>query len=274
MNPIGKILTLLILLMSIFFFAAALMVGAAHRNWKEEATKYEGEAQTFLRQLNDAKNSTGIQKQVIEREKVSRAQQIAVLASQVKQLENQLEERNDLLREEIETSQSRLDRMREAVAKVSQLDTELNTVKQRNKDLVDNIASQFEQVQNLTQENFDQQNQISSLTEMVSDLTANVAKKSKVMRALGADDDFMTRDIVPRVSGNVVGTQARGDYFVISLGSDDGLRVGHEFDIYRGDRYIGRAQVTRVEADLATLKIQRGFMKDVVREGDRVTSEF
>lgn len=272
MNPIGKILTLLIFLMSCFFFAAALMVGAAHTNWKEKAAEYEGQAQTAQRQLNDAKNSTGIQKQVIEREKVSRAQQIAVLASQVKQLENQLEERNDLLRKEIETSQSRLDRMREAVAKVTQLDTELTSVKQRNKDLVDNIASQFEQVQNLTQETFDQQNQISSLTEMVTDLNANLAKKTKVMSAIGVDDNFMTRDIVPRVNGNVVGT--KGDYLVVSLGSDDGIRVSHEMDIYRGDRYIGRAQVTRIESDFSTLKIQRGFMKDVVREGDRVTSEF
>ncbi len=272
MNPIGKILTLLIFLMSCFFLAVSLMVGASHRNWKGEAVANEAKAQAAQRQLNDAKNSTGIQKQIIEREKVARAQQIAVLNSQVKQLENQLEERNELLREEIETSQSRLDRMREAVAKVTQLDTQLNSEKQRNKDLVDNIASQFEQVQKLTQETFDQQNQIASLTQMTSDLRADLSKRQKVMASLGVDENFLTRDIVPRVQGRVVGI--KGNYFVVDLGSDDGIRLRHEMDIYRGDRYIGRGQATRIEADFTTFKTQRGLMKDIVREGDSVTSEF
>ena len=105
MNLTGKILTLLILLMSAFFFAVALMVSAAHVNWKTKAQTQEQAASGFQRQLNEAKNSTTAQKQIIEREKVARAQQIAVLASQVKQLEDQLQERNGLLREESKPAQ-------------------------------------------------------------------------------------------------------------------------------------------------------------------------
>ena len=38
MNVAGKILTVLIMLISVCFLVIAVMVGAAHRNWKEVAS--------------------------------------------------------------------------------------------------------------------------------------------------------------------------------------------------------------------------------------------
>ena len=81
-NLIGNALTVLILLMSCFFFAAALMVGAAQRNWKAEVAQLTTRAEAAERQVNDAKNGAKDQLMAIQREKVSRAQQIANLFSQ------------------------------------------------------------------------------------------------------------------------------------------------------------------------------------------------
>jgi len=83
MNLLGKILTLLILVMSIFFLAIALMTSAAHRNWKVAASDLQEEYKAIQQQLTTAKTSTLEKEQFIQAEKVARAQQLAQLESQL-----------------------------------------------------------------------------------------------------------------------------------------------------------------------------------------------
>lgn len=270
-NLIGNALTVLILLMSCFFFAAALMVGAAQRNWKAEVADVTARLQAAERQVNEAKSSTKEQLMTIEREKVARAQQIANLFSQTRQINEQLEERNKVLKGEIESNQSRLARLREAEARLAQQDKELATIKARNTDLKNNLSEQYLKVQNLTQETFEQKTKIDALDLSVADMMRDLAVKQKIFDSLGLDNDYQVKDIEPKVTSLVA--MVEGDNFAIRLGSDDGIRVDHEFDIFRSNRFIGRALVTKVKNDLAVLKPIKGFLQSPIQEGDYVTSE-
>jgi DNA repair exonuclease SbcCD ATPase subunit len=272
MNLIGKILTLLILLMSIFFFATALILGAAQRNWKAEAAAMEARAAIAERQVNEAKSSTKEQLMIIEREKVARAAQIAVLNSQLAAAREQLDERTRLLREETKQSQERIVLLRESEARLAQQDDELKALRARNNELAVNIADQVATVKNLTLETFEQTTQIETLQKTIADLNSSLAKKTKVMNGLGVDDDYQIRDIVPKITAVVNEISDNGDFIAIKVGSDDGLRLGHVLDIYRNDRYIGRAEVTKVRPDISVLKALAGFMQSNVQEGDYVTS--
>jgi hypothetical protein len=40
-----------------------------------------------------------------------------------------------------------------------------------------------------------------------------------------------------------------GDRIVLSLGHQDGVRVGHEFSLSRGNRFVGFASATEVSAE-------------------------
>ena len=272
-NLIGKALILLILLMSVFFFAAALMVGAAQRNWKAEVVALQSRAEAAERQVNDAKASTTDQQKTIEREKVARAQQLANLFSQNRQISQQLDERNKVLKAEIESNQERLARLREAEARLAQQDTELAAVKQLNTELKNSLRDQFSKVKDLTQESFDQQTKLDILNMTVGDLNASLAKKTRVMNALGVDDGFETSGIVPNLTAVIAEIGESRTTFAIKLGTDDGIRVGHDFDIYRANRYIGRGQVTLVRQDVAVLKVIEGLTQSPIQEGDYVTSE-
>lgn len=272
MNLIGKILTLLILLMSAFFFAAAIMVGAAQRNWKAEATAMEARAAIAERQVNEAKSSTKEQQLIIEREKVARAAQIAVLNTQLAAARDQLDERTRLLREETEQSQERLVLIRESEARLAQQDQELAALRTRNNELAVNIADQVSAVKNLTLKNFEQTTQIETLQKTLGDLNSSLAKKDRVLKNNGLTENDLTKDIVPKLTAVVNQISDDGDLIAIKLGSDDGLRLGHVMDIYRNDRFIGRAEVTQVRPDVTVLKALAGFMQSTIREGDYVTS--
>ena len=272
-NLIGNTLTVLILLMSCFFFAAALMLGAAQRNWKAEVTALTSRAEAAERQVNDAKSTSGEQKKAIEREKVARAQQIATLFSQRRVLTEQLADRQKILKVEIESNQSRLAQLDEAQRRLDQQDKELADVKARNKDLKADISEQFSKVQLLTQETFEQQTKIDSLEQTVGDLNSSLALRTKVMNAKGIDVYANVSHIVPKMTGVIVEIGSSRKTFTIKLGSDDGVRVGHEFDVYRNNRFIARAAVSKVREDICVLKLVEGLTQSPIQKGDYVTSE-
>ena len=273
MNLTGKILTLLILLMSIFFFAVALMVSAAHVNWKEEAATAKTRAAQVQRSLNETKSATIAQKDFIAREKVARAKQIAALTSRVQEISSELADNKEALRESTQTGQARLVTMQEAVARQKQLDKELESALQRNAELVEKLGVINNSLKNKTKDNFDQKNTIETLLVQSGDLSERLALLQRVLDNNGLDENSLTSHIVPKLSAVVIGVGNDGNYFEIAAGSDDGVREGHEFDVRRGSDYIGRGIVTGVRNDKATMKVLRGWMRDTIRRDDFVTSK-
>ena len=70
MTLVGKIFTMLILIMSIIFMAFAMMVFATHRNWKDTATKTKVALDAANTSLKDVKDA-------LEREKTDLAREQA-----------------------------------------------------------------------------------------------------------------------------------------------------------------------------------------------------
>ena len=79
-------------------------------------------------------------------------------------------------------------------------------------------------------------------------------------------------DIPPRVDGVVTAVSDR-DLLEISIGSDDGLRVGHTLEVYRNNSYLGRVVVRRTEPDRAVVEILPEYRKGTIRKGDRVATK-
>ena len=273
MNLMGKIFTLLIFFMSICFLVIALMVGATHRNWKAIATEKNSEALLYKSSLEEAKSSTLDKEKLLASERASRAMQLAQLESQLKVLADLRDSKESELRVVEEQSQKNLDLLENAQKRIADQDVEVADLRANNKKLVDDIATQFSLVRNLTNQSFEIKNQIELLKKKEMDLAANLAKSKKVLDRNGLTANSLTDHIVPKLDGLVVKTSSDGS-FAISLGTDDGLRVGHELDVYRKDRFVGKGTVIKTETDLAAVRINPDFNLDTVREGDHVTSKF
>jgi uncharacterized phage infection (PIP) family protein YhgE len=276
MNLMGKIFTLLIFFMSVCFLVVAIMVGASHRNWKAAATENNQKAKQAESIAREAKNKSGEKEKLLAAERVARALQLAQLESQLKMALDNFNQKEKQLRDELVVSQERLRRLEEAEARLAQQDAEVASLKDANAKLATDIAQQFSLVRSLTNEGFELKNKISDLETMNQDLSANLAQKQKVMDANGLRDTSLTDHIVPKLDGIVtkIGGRESRDLIAIGLGTDDGLRKGHEMDVYRGDRYIGKVTVVRADFNNAVAQINKELMQDKVREGDHVTSRF
>lgn len=273
MNLMGKIFTLLIFFMSICFLVISVMVGASHRNWKETAQRMKDQAAQATNRLQDAKTNTTEKEKLLAAERLSRALQLAHLESQLKVANENFIAKETQLRKVTEISQAQLAELEQAQARITQQDTEVADLKQNNTKLVDDIAQQFSLVRNLTNESFELKNKITQLEEKKNDIVSKLAKTKRVLDRNGLTEDSLTDHIIPKLDGLVVKVE-EGGLFAISLGHDDGLRIGHELDIYRQDKFVGKGTIIKTESDLSALRVNRDFMLDKVREGDHVTSKF
>ncbi len=274
MNLMGKIFTLLIFFMSICFLVIAVMVGASHSNWKLKATINKAEAEKFRIAADSAKTKAGEMDKRLAAERAARAMQLAQLESQLKIALDQYYQKESQLKAELVISQERLRRMEQAEARLAQQDQEVSDLKSANAQLAADIADKFSLVRSLTNQRYELENQLDALQGLNKDLSADIAVRAKVMTHIGADKNMLTKDIVPKLDGIVTKTDDAAQLVAIGLGTDDGLRIGHQMDVYRGDKYIGKITVTKTDYNVSVARIIKDFMQDIVREGDHVTSRF
>lgn len=83
-------------------------------------------------------------------------------------------------------------------------------------------------------------------------------------------------DLIDSIPSKVEGvvTKTHEDMVAISLGTDDGVRKGHEISIYRGTKYIGYGVVTRAEHNQSAVKMRSPVDIRPIREGDYATTKF
>ncbi len=272
MNLAGKILTFLILFLSIAFLVLAVMVGATHQEWKKIALDNKEQLAQASNILDTYKGKSEEIKKKLNSERVARRLQLAQLESQLNAAEKAFDEKEALLREEIVTSQRAQDNLNKAEQRLKEQDIAVAELREKNKSLIDDISTQRQSVVNLTNQVYKLAGDLEQIEITRMDLAEQLALREKVMAAVGVSATQLTDHIEPEVDGVVLRTQNK--FIAISLGGDDGVRAGHKFDIYRGDRFIGKAEITTAEDNIAIAKLIPEFLQAPVAEGDHVTTKF
>lgn len=275
MNLMGKILTGFILLMSIVFLVLAVMVGASHRNWKEVAAENKTQAEFYMKLLNSAKEESSQKLRSLELEKVVRQQQLQQLFAQLEIEKNNRDVALKSLSDEKVINAELSTALNRSESRLANQDTEVENLKQSNKRLVDEIALKRTEVVALTNEINQTMAKLQVLESRAQDMSSQLANAQKVLKTVGKTIDSPTYDIPEKVEGVVVQVEKTADaeLLVISLGTDDGIRTGHTMDIYRGNRFIGKAVVSRSDANQSLLKVTPEYRQTAVREGDHVTTK-
>lgn len=105
--------------------------------------------------------------------------------------------------------------------------------------------------------------EIRELRRTVADLQRAVAD----LRGPGDDD------LPALVQGLVTALDDEKKLVEISIGSDDGLRVGQRLFVHDGQKYLGRIEIVRVTPDAAVCRIVQHAQGADLAKGHRVTSQ-
>lgn len=281
MTFIGKIFTMLIFIMSIVFMALSLMVFATHKNWKLVATNatpgpgqqlgLKQQVEQRQQEVKRLRDEIGRLEELFAAERAARAYVVASLSTKARQLDEQLTQRIAELQklqgdhtEQITTLQTLENNNKALIEEVGVLRDGIK-VAQQDRD------TQFNEVVRLTDELQITSSKLQGSMERQSQLATQVAAQKLVMDAHGLTPFSLVRQIAPKVDGVVLAVTKK-DLIEISLGSDDGLKTGHQMEVFRGATYLGRVIIVETEGNRAVARVIPEYSKGLIRKDDRVTT--
>jgi len=276
MSLIGKILVILIFVMSIVFMAFSVSVYTTHRNWKEAVTGTGGlqERLQGARNTNSqlTKEVAGTQKS-LALEKAARREAVAVLENRNQTYQKELITKEDQFaklqadhREAIQTVENAEANMKRLKEEVDKLREEIR-VSQRDRD------SQFAKVQKLTDQLQQGKGELRRLTARSEELTVRIGRLKLVADVHGLDPNAPVDGSSPNVDGIVTAIRDK-NLIEVSIGRDDGLKKGHTLEVYRrSGSYLGRVVVIEANPDRAVARIVPEFRQGLIRKGDRVATK-
>jgi hypothetical protein len=273
MNLIGKIFTVLIFVMSIMFMTFSLMVFATHRNWRTAAGTLQTQLTAAQQAKKDADELLAKQSSQLDQERAARTHALAALQVRATKAE-----------QDLGTVQAKFDELAAQhttvaqTAKVAQ--DRLAALEADNQKLRDSLRTaqldshqRFVEVVALTEQLNQAESTKQILDERNREALNQISQMKMVLDRNGLRADALVSHIPPKVEGVVLEANGR-DLIEISIGADDGLKVGHSLDVYRGNTYLGRIKILRTDPDRAVGQTIKELQKGQIRKGDRVTSKF
>lgn len=271
MNLLGKSLIVLIFVMSIFFMAVSVMVFATHENWKAKKTAVDTELQDVKNDNSRLQTEREELEKLLALERASRTQAIAALESEYQQKTQALAETTQLLQKTEDDKRALTATVAATTELVSGLQQEVEKQRAANIGLLEDHRSKFADVMTKTDENNQLQAMLERLQQQTRQLRDQLGIAEQVLSYNGLQPTAPVTGIAPRAEGRV--EEVRGDRVLVSLGSDDGIRVGHQMDVSRGELYLGRIRIVKTDEDKSVGEIQDGFRRGAIQRDDRVRTQ-
>jgi hypothetical protein len=273
MTLVGKIFTMLILVMSIVFMAFSMMVFATHKNWKVAAGKLQTDLTAANTALKDAKDALEREKMELAREQAARKAALAALQVRATRAEDTAAATTKQLADASAALSKASATAEEAQRRLAALESENKTIRDDLRTAQQKTDQMFLTVVDLT----DKLNQAESLRQSLDEVNRQATQQMSQMKMVldrnGLTADSLVSHIPPKVDGVVVDVSDR-DLVEISIGADDGLKIGHSLDVYRGTQYLGRIVVKKTNPDRAVGQVMKELQRGQIKRGDRVTTKF
>jgi hypothetical protein len=281
MTILGKFFTTLVFVMSIIFMAFSVMVFVTHRNWRDYATNPNNPSTPGLKeQLEQRRNEVKNLQQKLQEventraaEQAARRQVLAALQTKLARVEKDLQAKERELTEIIANHAQAATALASSEARMTTLtaDVEMN----RN-ELTQTRLDRDKQFLNVVAQN-DAINQAigmrTRLEERSKQLSGQVTQLTHILKVHGVAMKYPPDDKPPTIEGKIKAIGA-SDLVEITIGHDDGLKQGHQLDIYRGSKYVGRLVIRKTQPDSAVGQLIKDQMRDQAREGDNVSTKF
>jgi|GEM_PF-3955731 len=270
MNTLGKLMILLVFIMSIFFMTFAFMVFMTQASWMSKAKAETAKVNT-LRTSNGQLETANKQLQLdLSAANAARTNAIATLEEDLTKAQRDYTKARGDLRvlqseQQLQSSQvtGSLATLQAERTKVDALRTALTTTQ-----------GDYDKVFG---ENIDLRDQVIELEaalDRVNDREAalldKVAKQSAILQAFDLKENQNISGVAPPREGLVRKVGPNNKSVVISLGEDDGIDRGNEVYVHRRDKLVGKLKITSVYPDRAVGRVIEGYQIRAIRSGDNV----
>ncbi|MBA4106713.1 MAG: hypothetical protein C0485_13230 [Pirellula sp.] len=272
MNLLGKIFTVLILITSIVLMVVAMFVYSTHRNWQTAYNTLNAKFQAAQTANANAETQYLAQITQLKSEQSAAVQDVAKLETE----RNVIVSQNQAIQKEVDQLRQE---QAQSVALVKATEENINRLTVEVTGLRDSIRvaqqerdEQFHTTLKATSELHSVGGQLQQLEERSAQVVAQLADVTAKATEGGVD---LQGEFVPRVRGKVSKSRRStdGQLIEITIGADDGVRPGQMVEIFRGERYLGRAKILSADPDRAVGQIIREFQQGQIQENDDVATK-
>jgi chromosome segregation ATPase len=272
MKSLGNYFIVAILIASLLLMLASMLVYSSHTNWRDAYQKLEQRRQDELAANEDLKSKYLNQISILESEKEAQEQEVRKLESERVSLVNEngtIQKENDQLRQERR-------RVEALVASTEENNNRLmDEVTALRASLRENQQARDEAFATTLQATSDLHVASGSLQQQKERNDQLLSQLSTATSALLENGIDPRAKVVPRVRGLISATRrsAGAQLIEITIGADDGVKPGHTIEVFRGDRYLGRAEILKADPDRAVGRVIREYQQGQIQEGDDVATK-
>ncbi len=282
MTYVGKILVIVIMVFAILFLAFSVVVFTTEMNWKSRVDSLTTEVQKLKTEKNRLQGEVTTQISNVQgaKDELKKAQADADAAFKT------ISEQNTRRGAEVTDGRRKIEIALEQVAKAQAeaeariaeakiLDENLRKVQLQSNEFKLQATELNQKILLLQKDLEVAQNNNKNLRERVT------LQRAALLKANLSDDIDVLKGNVeapPQVEGEVVEVSSNNQVIEISLGSNDGLRVGQEFFLYSvrpTPEYLGKVRITQTDVQQSVARVIGGktIHGKKIQRGDHVTSK-
>ncbi len=279
MSTVAKILIVVNLILAGAFLASASNFLGQQENWKYRfdvaETKHKADLKEKDQQIQDLKDQLNAldrqwrelsaQSQRITTQNQALSMQNDVLSQKHKEASQQLTSATLALKQAQETIKSQRDLVANLQAERNTNLDAVRTAQAAKEAAVRQLNEKVVQMDSLLAQKQDLESQVESLKQRVNSLELS-RENAVAMLPEGADVPMEQ----PAQTGRVLAVD--NNLAVISLGSEDGVKIGFHYTVSRGGKYVGQIEITQVEAKMSSGRAVQTMQAQPVQIGDRVTN--
>ncbi len=156
---------------------------------------------------------------------------------------------------------------------IAQLTTQLD---EASKTKTDAVSAKDQAEQKL----LDTQSRLTNAEKNLVDLEKTYIQKVKELEEAKGKLSMVPPDAIPAearavkaVDGKVLAVSKVMNLLIVNVGKDRGVEVGDQFTVYRGDKFVGKIQVEKSDKDWSSARMIEDFKRLDPTVGDDITSK-
>jgi hypothetical protein len=275
-NLVGKILVIIVTVLSFAFLALAFAVVATPTNYRDVSAKRDAALKDREKQLSRLSTQNDELRKKLQEVLKAHGDNARRAATEMEQAQTAYRE----LREKLDAEKKK------AAENTARAKLDMEEVKKRREDLNllgDQLKKATQEKEEADRKKFERDQELVDLQFKIGAAEAENKDLKELEAALtvmctekGLPTSVQDRPVAavaPDVEGLVL--KVDGRLIEISLGSDDGLRPGHKLDVFRTEpkpQYLGRVVVEVVDADQAVCRVLPELKQGAIQERDLVST--
>ena len=268
MNLLGRIFVVLNFVFSLVFMTLAVGVWSINRNYADAVKQKSTQLSAAQASVNDLTATQSRLQQELNAEQAVRQMMVARLAGDLQQTQQEAQNLGQQLTGVQQQATNAIASLTAQSARIDNWVGELTKSRGSLQSAYEQRDDLWQQAREKTDLAAQKELELQAVQAANDELQRQVARMSNLLRSRNIDPG---EDATALVEGRI--NEVRDRYVVVSVGRDDGVKVGDQLEVVRGGRYIGRLRVISSDPDQALCLILREFQKGVMQGGDDVRTQ-